>query len=64
VTMHTMSSIMMAVRNVNRWSPRAADSGNGQGRTDMGAFETGKYRNLFLESGKSEQEIAKRLEEI
>lgn len=30
----------------------------------MGAFETGKYRNLFLESGKSEQEIAKRLEEI
>lgn len=30
----------------------------------MGAFETGVYRNLFLESGKSEMEIAVRLQEL
>lgn len=30
----------------------------------MGAFETGSYRNLFLEAGKSEKEIEKRLWEI
>lgn len=30
----------------------------------MEAFQTRKYRNLFLESGKSEQEIEKRLKEL
>lgn len=30
----------------------------------MGAFDTKEYRNLFLESGKSEQEIEDRLQEI
>lgn len=30
----------------------------------MGAFETGNYRNFFLEAGKSQEEIDRRLEEI
>lgn len=30
----------------------------------MGAFHTGQYRNLFLESGKTSREIEERLEEI
>lgn len=30
----------------------------------MKAFETGEYRNLFLESGKSQEEIDKKLQEV